>query len=79
MDPNIERALERMHKETHWNIIIQCAFNVLPVLPRFPLHRIIIAFGTLEISRHVRDLVRNPDLNKLKLLKQMKMDGDKSD
>ena len=76
MDPNIARALEKMDRETQWNIIIQCTFNC-PVLSQFPLHRIITAFDTFDISRHVRDLVRNPNFNKMKWLKQIKMDSDK--
>ena len=76
MSPSIARALERMHKETLWNIIVQCTFGC-PVLPQFPLHRIITVFERFELSRHVRDLVRNPNFDKMEWLKQMKTDGDK--
>ena len=72
MDRDILSALEMMYKESHWNIIIQCTFNC-PVLPQFPLHLIVTAFDAFEVSQHIRDLVKNPNFNKLEWLKRMKI------
>ena len=42
MDGNIINALQAMHKETKWNIILYCRYSC-PVIPGFPLHRIVLA------------------------------------
>ena len=75
MDGNIVNALQAMNKETQWSIIVFC--YTCPVIPGFPLHRIIPTITNSEFVNKARNLARNPNLKKMEFARSIKLDDKK--
>ena len=72
-DRGILKELERLDNKTNWNVIIVC--DDCPISEHIPFNRIVQhgRYNNRMETRQLIDLVRNPNFNKLKYLKHVKI------
>ena len=69
------KILEVIHKETPWKIIITCSISDCPIIPDYPMNRMVPIRDIEDTESRLRDLVRNPDFSKFEFLKYIKLDN----
>ena len=74
---DILNALLALDQVPQWSVIMHC--ERCPPVPGFPLNRIIPSVSSFDKNDLIKliDLVKNPNFNKIKLLKNMKLNDKK--
>ena len=69
--------IKDLHKETNWNIIITCMLvpeqSMCPIIPNFPVNRIIPLSSERSFNRRLKSSVLNPNFNQFKLFNSMEV------
>ena len=68
----VNEKIGLIEKNTKWNVILTCYYMYCPIIPHLPIHRIVMGW---DYQARVKDLVQNPDFNKLEFLKHVKIDN----
>ena len=70
-------ALEILDNKVAWNVIIGCSSAFGPISQKLPIQRIVAEWDLSLQPKTFIDLVRNPNFNKFKYLKNVKLDDER--
>ena len=76
IDTKSKQMIERLHSDTNWTVIIVCGSYTCPILDNFPITRIIpLEEFELARSNSLMNALLEPDYDRFKTLKRMKLEG----
>ena len=74
-DDRITNALEQLHNETTWNIIISCLPEQCPRSQILPVNRIIPYQRMRQTVNDLIEVIKNPDFDRFEYLKYLKLNN----
>ena len=74
-DDRITNALEQLHNETTWNVIISCLPEQCPRSQILPVNRIIPYQRMRQTVNDLIEVIKNPDFDRFEYLKYLKLNN----